>query len=71
MKTFKDMREARAPKIKGLSIKGSEISGLTNKKGKLHTVKAIANKGKLAFRVTDEFGSFKTVDLKTLAKEFG
>lgn len=71
MKLFKDMREAKAPKIKGLSIYGSEISGLKNKKGKLHTVKPVADKGKLAFRVTDEFGSFKTIDIKTFAKEFG
>ncbi len=65
------IEEAPAPKIKGLSIYGSEISGLKNKKGRPHTVKPIADKGKLAFRVTDEFGSFKTVDLKTFAKEFG
>jgi hypothetical protein len=66
-----DVNEAKAPKIKGLSINGSEISGLKNKKGKLHTVKPVADKGKLAFRVTDEFGSFKTIDIKTFAKEFG
>ena len=66
-----DVNEAKAPKIKGLSIYGSEISGLKNKKGRPHTVKPLADKGKLAFRVTDEFGSFKTVDLKTFAKEFG
>ena len=65
------IEEAKAPKIKGLSIYGSEISGLKNKKGRPHTVKPLADKGKLAFRVTDEFGSFKTVDLKTFAKEFG
>ena len=67
----KMIEEAKAPKIKGLSIYGSEISGLKNKKGRPHTVKPLADKGKLAFRVTDEFGSFKTVDLKTFAKEFG
>lgn len=65
------IEEAKAPKIKGLTIYGSEISGLKNKKGRPHTVKPLADKGKLAFRVTDEFGSFKTVDLKTFAKEFG
>jgi len=65
------IEEAKAPKAKGLNIYGSEISGLKNKKGRPHTVKPIADKGKLAFRVTDEFGSFKTVDLKTFAKEFG
>lgn len=66
-----NIEEAKAPKAKGLNIYGSEISGLKNKKGRPHTVKPIADKGKLAFRVTDEFGSFKTVDLKTFAKEFG
>ena len=66
-----DVNEAKAPKVKGLNIYGSEISGLKNKKGRPHTVKPIADRGKLAFRVTDEFGSFKTVDLKTFAKEFG
>lgn len=68
---MQNIEEAKAPKIKGLSIYGSEISGLKNKKGRPHTVKPIEDKGKLAFRVTDEFGSFKTVDLKTFAKEFG
>ena len=28
-------------------------------------------KGKVGFRVTDEFGSFETIDLKTFAKRFG
>lgn len=65
------IEEAKAPKIKGLSIYGSEISGLKNKKGAQHTAKPLVDRGKLAFRVTDEFGSFKTVDLKTFAKEFG
>ncbi|NND23829.1 MAG: hypothetical protein HKN86_03965 [Acidimicrobiia bacterium] len=65
------IEEAKAPKIKGLSIYGSEISGLKNKKGTRHTAKPLVDRGKLAFRVTDEFGSFKTVDLKTFAKEFG
>jgi hypothetical protein len=66
-----DVNEAKAPKAKGLNIYGSEISGLKNKKGRPHTVKPMNDKGKLKFRVTDEFGSFKTVDLKTFAKEFG
>ena len=68
---MQNIEEARAPKIKGLSIYGSEISGLKNKKGTQHTAKPLVDRGKLAFRVTDEFGSFKTVDLKTFAKEFG
>jgi hypothetical protein len=66
-----EVEEAKAPKAKGLNIYGSEISGLKNKKGRPHTVKPMNDKGKLTFRVTDEFGSFKTVDLKTFAKEFG
>ena len=68
---MQNIEEAKAPKAKGLNIYGSEISGLKNKKGRPHTVKPMNDKGKLAFRVTDEFGSFKTVDLKTFAKEFG
>jgi hypothetical protein len=68
---MQNIEEAKAPKAKGLNIYGSEISGLKDKKGRPHTVKPIADKGKLAFRVVDEFGSFKTVDLKTFAKEFG
>lgn len=68
---MQNIEEAKAPKIKGLSIYGSEISGLKNKKGTQHTAKPLVDRGKLAFRVTDEFGSFKTVDLKTFAKEFG
>lgn len=66
-----DVNEARAPKAKSLSIYGSEISNLKDKKGRFHTVKPLVDRGKLAFRVQDEFGSFKTVDLKTFAKEFG
>lgn len=65
------VEEAKAPKAKSLSIYGSEISNLKDKKGRFHTVKPLVDKGKLAFRVQDEFGSFKTVDLKTFAKEFG
>lgn len=68
---IQNIEEAKAPKAKSLSIYGSEISGLKNKKGRPHTVKPLVDRGKLAFRVTDEFGSFKTVDLKTFAKEFG
>lgn len=66
-----NVEEARAPKAKSLSIYGSEISNLKDKKGRFHTVKPLVDKGKLAFRVQDEFGSFKTVNLKTFAKEFG
>lgn len=58
MKTF---NEIRAPKIK---------KGLRDKKGKLHTVDMKLDGSKLSFRVTDEFGSFKTVNAKGLAKMF-
>lgn len=67
MKTFTEVRSAG----KNLSIYGSEISGLKNKKGNPHIVKPVIDKGKLAFRVQDQYGSFKTVDLKAFAKEFG
>ena len=58
MKTFK---EVRAPKIK---------KGLRDKKGKVHTVSMDASGRKLSFKVTDEFGSFKTVGVKQLAQMF-
>jgi hypothetical protein len=72
MKKFNEVREAkiRPPKIKGLSIYGSEISGL--KSGmKNYSAKPVINKGKLGFRVVDEFGGFETLDLKAFAKKFG
>ena len=52
---------ARPPKIK---------KGLRDKKGKLHTVDMKVDGSKLSFRVTDEFGSFKTVNAKQLATMF-
>ncbi len=52
---------ARPPKIK---------KGLKDKKGKIHTVDMKVDGSKLSFRVTDEFGSFKTVNVKQLAKMF-
>jgi len=52
---------ARPPKIK---------KGLRDKKGKLHTVDMKLDGSKLSFRVTDEFGSFKVVNTKQLAKMF-
>jgi hypothetical protein len=74
MKTFNQIRqveEAKAPKMKGLSLYGSEISGLRAKDGKLYSAKPVVMGGKLAYRVTDEFGAFDTIDLKTFAKKFG
>ena len=58
MKTF---NEVRAPKIK---------KGLRDKKGKSYTVDMKLDGNKLLFKVTDEFGSFKTVNVKQLAKMF-
>jgi len=58
---MKKFNEIRAPKIK---------KGLRDKKGKLHTVDMKLDGSKLAFRVTDEFGSFKTVNARGLAKMF-
>jgi hypothetical protein len=72
-----------APKMKGLSIYGSEVSGLKrtdNGKGRstlqyssmsTYTAKPVVLKGKLAFRVEDTQGGFETIDLKTFAKRFG
>jgi len=65
-----DVNEAKPPKIKGLSIYGSEISGL--KQGmKTFSAKPVVNKGKLGYRVVDEFGGFETLDLKAFARKFG
>jgi len=66
-----DLDEAKgAPKIKGLNIYGSEISGL--RQGlKYYTAKPVDMRGKLMFRVVDEFGSIETIDLKAFAKRFG
>jgi hypothetical protein len=71
MKKFTEVREAiKAPRIKKMSIYGSEISGLRSGT-KYYSAKAVDNKGKLAFRVVDEFGSIETLDLKAFAKRFG
>ena len=64
------VEEAKAPKIKGLSMYGSEINGL--KQGmKTFSAKPVISKGKLAYRVVDEFGGFETLNLKAFAKKFG
>ena len=68
------VEEAKAPKIKGLSIYGSEISGLRRSNGSqmgTYTAKAVILKGKLAFRVTDSNGGFETIDLKKFARMYG
>jgi len=69
-----ELEEAKPPKIKGLSMYGSEISGLKRTNGSrmgTYTAKPVIQRGKLAYRVTDEFGSFETLDLKTFAKVYG
>jgi hypothetical protein len=69
-----ELEEAKPPKIKGLSMYGSEISGLKRSNGSrmgTYTAKPVIQRGKLAYRVTDEFGSFETLDLKTFAKVYG
>lgn len=81
MKSFKELRkedanlsEAKPPKMKSLSIYGSEISGLKRSNGSklgTYTAKPVVLKGKLAFRVEDESGSFETLDLKRFAKMYG
>ena len=67
-----DLEEA--PKMKGLSIYGSEISGLRRSHGSklgTYTAKPVLLKGKLAFRVTDNNGGFETLDLLSFAKMYG
>ena len=78
MKTFNQIRqsnkqveEARAPKMKGVSIKGSEVTGLRAKDGKLYSAKPLISGGKLSYRVEDEFGAFDTIPLKKFAAKFG
>ena len=69
-----DVNEAKPPKMKSLSIYGSEISGLKRSNGSklgTYTAKPVILKGKLAFRVEDDYGSFETLDLKTFAKVYG
>lgn len=69
-KIKEDVNEAKPRKIKGLSIYGSEISGL--KQGmKTFSAKPVVNNGKLGYKVVDEFGGIETLDLKTFAKRFG
>ena len=60
----------KAPKIKHLNIYGSEISGLRSGT-KYYTAMALDMRGKLMYKVIDEFGSIETIDLKTFAKRFG
>ena len=66
-----DLQEIRkAPQVKQLNIYGSEISGLRSG-GKYYMAMAVDMRGKLMYKVIDEFGSIETIDLKTFAKRFG
>lgn len=70
-KLDEELEEAKgAPKIKGLNIYGSEINGLRSGM-KYYSAKPVDMRGKLMFRVVDEFGSIETLDLKTFSKRFG
>jgi len=67
---FDEELEEAAPKMKKLGFYGSEIGGL-RQGNKYYSAKPVEFKGKVGYRVTDEFGSFETIDLKTFAKRFG
>ena len=66
-----EVDEAKAPKMKGVSIKGSEVTGLRAKDGKLYSAKPLISGGELSYRVEDEFGAFDTIPLKKFAAKFG
>ena len=67
---FDEELEEAAPKMKKLGFYGSEIGGL-RQGNKYYSAKPVEFKGKVGYKVTDEFGSFETIDLKTFAKRFG
>ena len=67
---FDEELEEAAPKMKKLGFYGSEIGGL-RQGNKIYSAKPVEFKGKVGYKVTDEFGSFETIDLKTFAKRFG
>ena len=67
---FDEELEEAAPKMKKLGFYGSEIGGL-RQGNKYYSAKPVEVKGKVGYRVTDEFGGFETIDLKTFAKRFG
>ena len=60
-----------APKMKGLSLYGSEINNIKAKDGKLYSAKPTIVGGKLGYRVEDSFGGFETLPLKKYAAKFG
>ena len=60
-----------AKKMKGLSLYGSEINNIKGKDGKVYNAKPVLLGGKLAYKVTDQFGKFDTLTLKKFAAKFG
>ena len=80
MKSFMDSIEEKiqielgevktAPRTKKVGFYGSEINGL-RQGNKYFSAKPVEVKGKVGYRITDEFGSIETIDLKTFAKRFG
>lgn len=68
MRLEESIREAR---IKGLSLYGSEINNIKGKDGKVYNAKPVLLGGKLAYKVTDQFGKFDTLTLKKFAAKFG
>ena len=65
-----ELEEAELDEAK-VKFYGSEISGLRDNKGGMYTAKPVEYKGKLAYRVVNQFGDIETIDLKTFAKRFG
>tara|TARA_B100001094_G_C18178464_1_gene799352 strand:+ start:1124 stop:1330 length:207 start_codon:yes stop_codon:yes gene_type:complete len=68
MRLEESIREA---KMKGLSLYGSEINNIKGKDGKVYNAKPVLLGGKLAYKVTDQFGKFDTLTLKKFAAKFG
>ena len=82
-KEDKEKKKLHAQNMKSVEVKeeqleeaklkfyGSEISGLRDTKGGKFTAKAVEYKGKLAYRVVNQFGDIETIDLKAFARRFG
>ena len=56
-----------------VSFYGSEIKGLIDPKNRVNkwTAKPVDYKGKLGYKITNQFGDFETLDLKAFARKFG
>ena len=82
-KEDKEKKKLHAQNMKSVEVKeeqleeaklkfyGSEISGLRDTKGGMFTAKAVEYKGKLAYRVVNQFGDIETIDLKAFSRRFG